>query len=95
MKVSSPARADFLNTHQDYKGLPVVPAALNIRLRVEGEVIGGSRVYVRSLNFLREDLPCEDEFSLNDISYREKGWFGNYVRAVINILKKKGYENKI
>ena len=95
MKVSSPARADFLNTHQDYKGLPVVPAALNIRLRVEGEVIGGSRVYVRSLNFLREDLPCEDEFSLNDISYREKGWFGNYVRAVVNILKKRGYGERI
>jgi len=95
MKVSSPARADFLNTHQDYKGLPVVPAALNIRLRVEGEVIGGSRIYVRSLNFLREKLPCEDEFPLNDISYREKGWFGNYVRAVVNILKKNGYENKI
>ena len=95
MKVSSPARADFLNTHQDYKGLPVVPAALNIRLRVEGEVIGGSRVYVRSLNFLREDLPCEDEFSLDDISYREKGWFGNYVRAVVNILKKRGYGERI
>ena len=95
MKVSSPARADFLNTHQDYKGLPVVPAALNIRLRVEGEVIGGNRVYVRSLNFLREDLPCEDEFSLNDISYREKGWFGNYVRAVVNILKKRGYGERI
>lgn len=95
MKVSSPARADFLNTHQDYKGLPVVPAALNIRLRAEGEVIGGNRVYVRSLNFLREDLPCEDEFSLNDISYREKGWFGNYVRAVVNILKKRGYGERI
>ena len=95
MKVSSPARADFLNAHQDYKGLPVVPAALNIRLRAEGEVIGGNRVYVRSLNFLREDLPCEDEFSLNDISYREKGWFGNYVRAVVNILKKRGYGERI
>jgi len=68
---------------------------LNIRLRAEGEVIGGNRVYVRSLNFLREDLPCEDEFSLNDISYREKGWFGNYVRAVVNILKKRGYGERI
>jgi len=28
---SAPARADFLNTHQDYKGLPVVPIAINLR----------------------------------------------------------------
>jgi len=25
---SAPGRADFLNTHQDYKMLPVVPAAI-------------------------------------------------------------------
>jgi len=95
IRVSSPARADFLNTHQDYKGLPVVPAALNIRLRVKGEVTGSNRVYVCSLNFLREGLPYEDEFSINEIFYREKGWFGNYVRAILNILKKKGFGDRI
>ena len=95
IEVSSPARADFLNTHQDYKGLPVVPAALNIRLRIKGEVTYGDKVYVRSLNFLREGLPYEDEFSIKDVFYREKGWFGNYVRAVVNILRKKGYEDRI
>lgn len=95
IEVSSPARADFLNTHQDYKGLPVVPAALNIRLKIVGEVAYGNKVYVRSLNLLRKGLPYEDEFSLSDAFYREKGWFGNYVRAVVNILRKKGYEDKI
>jgi len=95
IEVSSPARADFLNTHQDYKGLPVVPAALNIRLRIKGEVTYGNKVYVRSLNFLREGLPYEDEFSIKDAFYREKGWFGNYVRAVVNILKKRGYGERI
>ena len=95
IEVSSPARADFLNTHQDYKGLPVVPAALNIRLKVKGEVTYGNKVYVRSLNLLREGLPYEDEFSVKDAFYGEKGWFGNYVRAVVNILRKKGYEDRI
>lgn len=95
IEVSSPARADFLNTHQDYKGLSVVPAALNIRLKIVGEVAYGNKVYVRSLNLLREGLPYEDEFSLSDSFYREKGWFGNYVRAVVNILRKKGYGDKI
>jgi len=95
IKVSSPARADFLNTHQDYKGLPVVPAALNIRLKVKGEVTYGNKVYVRSLNLLREGLPYEDEFSVKDAFYGEKGWFGNYVRAVVNILRKEGYGDRI
>jgi len=95
IEVSSPARADFLNTHQDYKGLAVVPAALNIRLKIKGEVTYGNKVYVGSLNFLREGLPYEDEFSIKDAFYREKGWFGNYVRAVVNILKKRGYGERI
>ncbi len=28
---SAPGRIDFLNTHQDYKGLPVVSVAVNMR----------------------------------------------------------------
>ncbi|MEZ0249142.1 MAG: galactokinase family protein [Thermoproteus sp.] len=31
---SAPGRLDFLNTHQDYKGLPVVAVAVNLRTRV-------------------------------------------------------------
>ncbi len=93
--VSAPARADFLNTHQDYKGLPVVPAALNIRLRVRGRVSGGDLIRVRSLNLLREGEPYEDEFRLGEISYEERGWFGNYIRAVVNVLRKYGYEGKM
>ncbi|WP_243678598.1 galactokinase family protein [Vulcanisaeta distributa] len=28
---SAPGRLDFLNTHQDYKGLPVVAVGINLR----------------------------------------------------------------
>jgi len=38
--VSAPGRIDFLNTHQDYKGLPVVRVAINLRTYV---VLGRSR----------------------------------------------------
>jgi len=31
VKVSAPGRLNFLNTHQDYKGLPVVSIAVNLR----------------------------------------------------------------
>ena len=31
---SAPGRIDFLNTHQDYKGLPVVSVAVNLRTHI-------------------------------------------------------------
>jgi len=95
LRVSAPARADFLNTHQDYKGLPVVSAGLNLRLRVQGEAINGTMVKVNSLDLERMGLPSYDEFDLKEITYRGSGWFGDYVRAVVNILKKAGYYGKL
>ena len=37
VKTSAPGRLDFLNTHQDYKGLPVVSVAVDLRTRVAVE----------------------------------------------------------
>ena len=95
LRVSAPARADFLNTHQDYKGLPVVSAGLNLRLRIQGEAISGTMIKVDSLNLERLGLPSYDEFDLKEITYRGSGWFGDYVRAVVNVLKKAGYYGKL
>ncbi|MHA1364634.1 MAG: galactokinase family protein, partial [Candidatus Freyarchaeota archaeon] len=51
---SAPGRADFLNTHQDYKGLPVVPVALNLRTYMSGEFRDDNVFEIRSLDFQRE-----------------------------------------
>ena len=88
MQVSAPGRADFLNTHQDYKGLPVVPIALNLRTKIRGTATNTGKVRVKSKNLEQEGQDALDEFSIKDIEYREKGWFGNYIRATINVLKK-------
>jgi galactokinase len=37
VKTSVPGRLDFLNTHQDYKGLPVVSVVVDLRTRVAVE----------------------------------------------------------
>lgn len=81
---SAPGRADFLNTHQDYKGLPVVSAGLRLRTYVGGKAVRDDKIIVRSLN-LEDD--AVDEFQLQS----EYGTgFGNYVRAVVNVLRKRG-----
>ncbi len=89
--VSSPGRLDFLNTHQDYKGLPVVSVGTNLRSYAAMRKAGGRRVTIISLNMREEKLPFRDEFSLENVKLREKGWFGNYLRASLIALKEKGY----
>lgn len=50
---------------------------------------------VESINLERDGQAYFDEFDIRDMEYREKGWFGNYIRAVVNVLKKRGYSRKI
>ena len=47
---SSPGRLDFLNTHQDYKGLPVVSVGVNLRSYVALPKTGDTGVTIVSLN---------------------------------------------
>ncbi len=85
---STPGRLDFLNTHQDYKGLPVVSIAINLRLYVaidECRNESMSRVY-------SENLGLEDVFNVREVDLVDGRWFGNYIRASIIVLKRMGYD---
>ena len=86
---SAPGRADFLNTHQDYKGLPVVPVAVNLRTYAfaVGELPEGFEVI--SLNLEREGAEFVDRFSLKP-SLRGGRWFGDYLRSVVIALWDSG-----
>jgi len=50
---SSPGRADFLNTHQDYKGLPVVPVAIDLRMNLYAKPLTKKIFKIKSLNLKR------------------------------------------
>jgi galactokinase len=92
---SAPGRADFLNTHQDYKGLPVVPVALNLRTYISGEFRNDNVFEIKSLDFQRAGEEFQDQFSIGEIEYLKKGWFGNYFRAIVKILEKRGFSKKL
>lgn len=87
---SAPGRADFLNTHQDYKGLPVVPVAVRLRTHVSGRVRGDSEFKVASLNLKDSGERFTDSFHAGS-PLLGGGWFGDYFRAVVNVLAKEGY----
>ena len=62
--ISSPGRADFLNTHQDYKGLPVVPAAIDLRIYLTATKTRTRNFAIRSLDLERIGEDWMDEFGI-------------------------------
>ncbi|GBC70416.1 Galactokinase [Candidatus Calditenuaceae archaeon HR02] len=86
---SAPGRMDFLNTHQDYKGLPVVPIAVNLRTYIG--VVGESpdTFRVRSLTLQERGEESVDEFSVKDPPLVGGGWFGDYLRAVVKVINER------
>ncbi|MEM1667134.1 MAG: galactokinase family protein [Thermofilaceae archaeon] len=87
---SAPGRADFLNTHQDYKGLPVVPIAVNLRTYAVALRELPDHFEVVSLNLKRDGRPHLDRFPLNP-QLRGGGWFGDYLRACVIALRRAGF----
>lgn len=88
MLASAPGRADFLNTHQDYKGLPVVPVAVRLRCYAAGSLNGTNDIRFASVNLREKSQDFRDEFSLDNVVLRGGGWFGDYVRAIFSFLQK-------
>jgi len=93
--VSSPARADFLNTHQDYKGLPVVPVAINLRMKLFAEPRKDNIFTVRSLDLESLNEPSTDTFEAKSNKMLGKKFFGDYFRGVVNVLVKRGLAEKV
>ena len=83
---SAPGRADFLNTHQDYKGLPVVPVAISLRTYVLGRPRDDRTITVRALDLEDQHLTSRDFFSIDKIRYKGSKWFGDYFRAVASVV---------
>jgi len=90
--VSSPGRLDFLNTHQDYKGLPVVSVGINLRTYVALRRSLGNKAVIESLNLRIERKEYHDEFLTNNPTLIKGRWFGNYLRASLIALKKASIE---
>jgi galactokinase len=87
---SAPGRADFLNTHQDYKMLPVVPVAIEKRTFVACSKLDKPGVVrVKSLTLEREGVESEDVFESEDVKLMEGKWFGNYFRSVHMLFSKR------
>jgi len=87
---SAPARCDFLNTHQDYKMLPVVPAAIWKRTFIVCSKLSEPGVVrVKSLTLEKEGVESNDAFQSDEVELLKGKWFGNYFRSLHKLVSQK------
>jgi galactokinase len=82
LKVSAPGRLCLLGEHQDYFGLPIIAAAINLRISITGHPIQDKKIKLDL-----PDIKEKDEFLLGkELSYlRER----DYLKSAVNILLRK------
>ncbi len=84
MIVSSPGRICLFGEHQDYLGLPVIAAAISLRLTIEADKRNDLSVTVKLPN-----VGEEDSFSMEgDLPYTKPA---DYFRSGINTMRKDGF----
>ncbi|NVM03511.1 MAG: GHMP kinase, partial [Candidatus Helarchaeota archaeon] len=85
IKVSAPGRICLFGEDQDYMGLSVITAAINLRTYIEGNYSNRDKISIDLL-----DIRQKDDFYYDELpNYRKKR---DYLRSGFNILKRKGFE---
>lgn len=86
---SAPGRIDLLNTHQDYKGLPVVGVGINLRCYVALSTRSDDYIHALSEDILGGESDRNECFLTIDkitSSAIKDGGFCNYVAAAYKVL---------
>lgn len=84
LHVTTPGRICLFGEHQDYLNLPVIPAAISLRIGIEGRKRDGRIVHLDL-----PDIDGKEVFSLNgDLSYIAER---DYFRSVVNVLRRDGW----
>ncbi len=82
LKVSAPGRICLFGEHQDYFGLPVIAAAINLRISIAGRKRSDSNFIINL-----PDIQDVERFSLGEeLAYGKKR---DYLRSVVNVLRRK------
>lgn len=83
ISVSAPGRICLFGEHQDYFGLPIIAAAINLRIFIRG--MSRDDLHIR-INL--PDIGEREEFSLaGNLPYQKER---DYLRSAVNVLRRKG-----
>ncbi|MHA1979373.1 MAG: mevalonate kinase family protein [Candidatus Hodarchaeales archaeon] len=81
LTVIAPGRVVLFGEHQDYLGLPVIPAAIDLHISVTGKIDNSSKFRVNL-----PDLGSIEEFSTSDLTNLPER---AYLRSCVKILQKE------
>lgn len=82
-RVSAPGRLCLLGEHQDYFGLPIIAAAINLRITIDGK-----KRQDRRFNLNLPDVGEKDAFPLDtELAYNQER---DYLKSAVNILQREG-----
>jgi len=85
ISVSAPGRICLFGEHQDYFALPIIAAAVNLRI-----FIRGTRRNDQIMRVSLPDLGEKEEFSLEgDLVYQKER---DYLKSAVNVLRRKGIQ---
>ncbi len=85
LKVSAPGRINLFGEHQDYLNLPVITAAINLRIEIEG-----IKRSDKKFNFNLPDLNETDSFSFDGpVKYVKER---DYLRSAFNVLVRQNVQ---
>jgi len=83
LEVSAPGRLCLFGEHQDYFGLSIIAAAINLRISIKGK-----KRKDKKFNISKPDIGEEDEFYLEkELPYLQER---DYLRSVVNVLQREG-----
>jgi galactokinase len=85
ISVSAPGRICLFGEHQDYFGLPIIAAAINLRI-----FIRGTRRNDLIIKVSLPDIGEQEEFSLEgNLDYQKER---DYLKSAVNVLRRKGIQ---
>ncbi len=84
LRVSTPGRICLFGEHQDYLHLPVIPAAISLRIAIDGSPRSDRRIVLDL-----PDIRSGEEFSLEGVApyHVERAYF----RSTVNVLRREGF----
>jgi galactokinase len=85
LTISTPGRICLFGEHQDYLGLPIIAAAISLRLRIHGK-----KRLDNKININLPDIQSIESFenTSNPFVYTKKA---DYFRSCMNVLKNNGF----
>jgi galactokinase len=85
LRVSAPGRVCLFGEHQDYFGLSIIAAAINLRIS-----IWGTKRKDRTFKINLPDIEDTEEFSVEkELEYTKER---DYLKSSVNLLKRKGID---